>query len=42
MLFSPLLNLVTTFGEEFGWRAYPLPKLTLLGDQRALIFSSFI
>lgn len=34
---APLLNSVATFGEEFGWRAYLLPKLAPLGYKRALL-----
>lgn len=34
---SPVLNGVFTFGEEFGWRAYLLPKLVPLGIRRALV-----
>ncbi|WP_123536699.1 CPBP family intramembrane glutamic endopeptidase [Halosimplex salinum] len=33
---APLLNSLATFGEEFGWRAYLLPKLAPMGWQRAL------
>ncbi|TLN09051.1 hypothetical protein FDZ74_11965 [bacterium] len=35
VLLSPLLNGLFTFGEEFGWRAYLLPKLMPLGGRRA-------
>ena len=34
---APLLNVVVTVGEEFGWRAYLLPKLRPLGDRRAAV-----
>ncbi|WP_459193070.1 CPBP family intramembrane glutamic endopeptidase [Halosimplex sp. J119] len=34
---APLLNSLATFGEEFGWRAYLLPKLAPLGWRRALL-----
>lgn len=39
---SPLVNGIATFGEEFGWRAYLLPKLTPLGVKKALLLSSII
>jgi membrane protease YdiL (CAAX protease family) len=35
-LLAPILNSLATFGEEFGWRAYLLPKLAPLGWRRAL------
>ena len=41
-LISPLINVFATFGEEFGWRAYLLPKLAAFGTRKALIFSSLI
>jgi len=34
---APLLNSLATVGEEFGWRAYLLPKLAPLGWRRALV-----
>ena len=42
VLISPLLNAFSTFGEEFGWRAYLLPKLMALGWQKALLWSGLI
>lgn len=42
LLLSPLLNLPATFGEEFGWRAYLLPKLAEFGKRKALILSGII
>ncbi|ELZ31167.1 caax amino terminal protease [Halogeometricum pallidum JCM 14848] len=34
---APLINAVFAFGEEFGWRAYLLPKLLPLGATRAAL-----
>jgi membrane protease YdiL (CAAX protease family) len=42
VLISPLINSLFTFGEEFGWRAYLLPKLMPLGSRRAVLFSGII
>jgi len=42
VLISPLLNSLFTFGEEFGWRAYLLPKLMPLGSRRAVLVSGVI
>ena len=42
MLISPLVNGLFTFGEEFGWRAYLLPKLMPLGGRRAVLLSGII
>ncbi len=36
------VNCVATFGEEFGWRAYLLPKLLPLGGRRAILLSGVI
>jgi membrane protease YdiL (CAAX protease family) len=38
--FSPLLLL--SFGEEFGWRAYLLPKLMPLGPRKAVVLVGVI
>jgi len=37
MLISPLINGLFTFGEEFGWRAYLLPRLMPLGERKAML-----
>jgi uncharacterized protein len=42
MLISPVLNAIATFGEEFGWRAYLLPKLMPLGGRKAVLLIGLI
>jgi membrane protease YdiL (CAAX protease family) len=42
ILAAPLINSLFTFGEEFGWRAYLLPKLLPLGERKALLVTSVI
>jgi membrane protease YdiL (CAAX protease family) len=42
ILIAPLLNAVSTFGEEFGWRGYLQPKLTPLGARRAILITGVI
>lgn len=42
IFFAPLLNSIAALGEEFGWRAYLLPKLLPMGKKKALILSSLI
>lgn len=37
VLIAPVLNSPATLGEEFGWRAYLLPKLMPLGGRRAML-----
>ena len=37
VVLAPVLNSLFTFGEEFGWRAYLLPKLLPLGSRRAMV-----
>ncbi|WP_435118662.1 CPBP family intramembrane glutamic endopeptidase [Halolamina sp. C58] len=39
---APLVNGLFAFGEEFGWRAYLLPKLAPLGKRRAVVLSGVI
>jgi membrane protease YdiL (CAAX protease family) len=40
--FAPVLNLFATFGEEFGWTGYLLPKLLPLGKWSATIIYGLI
>ena len=42
VLIAPLINSIFTFGEEFGWRAYLLPKLMPLGGRKAILVSGVI
>ncbi len=42
MLISPIVNALATFGEEFGWRAYLLPKLLPLGWRKATLLIGLI
>ena len=42
VLISPLINSLFTFGEEFGWRGYLLPKLLPLGMRKAAIIMGII
>ena len=39
LLLAPILNALFCFGEEFGWRAYLLPKLLPLGTRKAVLLS---
>jgi membrane protease YdiL (CAAX protease family) len=39
---APLNVLVGSFGEEFGWRAYLLPKLMPLGSRKAVLLVGVI
>ncbi len=41
-LLAPILNLIATFGEEFGWRAFLIPSLTKFGNRKALLLSGII
>jgi hypothetical protein len=38
LILAPLFNSLSTFGEEFGWRAYLLPKLLPLASARRCCF----
>jgi uncharacterized protein len=42
ILIAPLINSFFTFGEEFGWRGYLLPKLMPLGGRMAVLISGVI
>ncbi len=42
VLVSPIVNSLATFGEEFGWRAYLLPKLMPLGWRKAMLLIGLI
>jgi membrane protease YdiL (CAAX protease family) len=42
ILISPIVNGWATFGEEFGWRAYLLPKLMPLGWRKAMLWMGLI
>jgi len=42
ILISPILNALSTFGEEFGWRGYLQPKLMPLGGRRAILITGVI
>ncbi len=43
ILLAPVLNIATCFGEEWGWRAYLLPKMReLLGLKKAVIITGVI
>jgi membrane protease YdiL (CAAX protease family) len=37
-----LLNMIFTFGEEFGWRGYLLPRLSPLGGVQAAIITGIV
>ena len=37
VVLAPAINSLFTFGEEFGWRAYLLPKLLPLGPRHAMV-----
>jgi membrane protease YdiL (CAAX protease family) len=42
ILIAPFINGLAAFGEEFGWRAYLLPKLTPLGGHKAMLVMGLI
>ncbi len=41
-LIAPIVNAPATFGEEFGWRAYLLPKVMPLGGRRATLIIGIV
>jgi membrane protease YdiL (CAAX protease family) len=42
LLAAPILNAVSAFGEEFGWRGYLLPALSPLGWRPALLLHGIV
>jgi len=42
LLIAPVLNSLATLGEEFGWRAYLLPKLMPLGWRKASLLMGLV
>jgi membrane protease YdiL (CAAX protease family) len=42
VLIAPLLNAIPILGEEFGWRAYLLPKLMPLGGKKAMLWMGLV
>ncbi len=42
ILISPIANSLATFGEEFGWRAYLMPKLLPLGKRPTALIMGVI
>ncbi|MGI6740494.1 MAG: CPBP family intramembrane glutamic endopeptidase [Brevefilum sp.] len=42
ILIAPILNAVSTFGEEFGWRGYLQPKLMPIGGRKAVLLTGVI
>jgi len=42
ILIAPFINGLAAFGEEFGWRAYLLPKLMPLGGRKAMLVMGLI
>jgi uncharacterized protein len=42
VLVAPIVNSLATFGEEFGWRGYLLPKLMPLGGRKAMLLIGLI
>ncbi|NLN70989.1 MAG: CPBP family intramembrane metalloprotease [Chloroflexi bacterium] len=41
-LLAPVLNALPSFGEEFGWHGYLLPKLLPLGGRKAILLTGII
>jgi membrane protease YdiL (CAAX protease family) len=42
VLIAPIANFLATFGEEFGWRAYLLPKLMPIGGRKTMLLIGLI
>jgi uncharacterized protein len=39
---APFINVLFTMGEELGWRGFLLPRLTPLGQWKAILLTGFI
>ena len=42
LILGPIVNVITTMGEELGWRGFLLPKMLPMGEWKALIWGGVI